>query len=85
MEHQTLRPEDVEYVADMLRAIVWAQDTLGVENSDLLVELEDMLGGAEDVLRRLSAEMPNPQVERKAEKKLQLTGGAYPGQALTTG
>lgn len=62
MDAEKLRPEDIEYVADMLWAIVWTQDSLGVENADLLVELETSLAGAEAVLRRLSLEMPNPEI-----------------------
>ena len=50
-------PEDLVYIADMLRAVVWVKNDLGSISRETLVELEHSLGLAAASLRRLSAEM----------------------------
>ena len=49
--------EDIEYVADMLRAIAWVKSDLGPVSEQTLTELEISLGAAESALRRVAAEM----------------------------
>jgi hypothetical protein len=49
--------EDIEYVADMLRAIAWVKSDLGPVSEQTLSELEVSLGAAESALRRVAAEM----------------------------
>jgi len=52
-----LSVEDIEYVADMLRAIAWVKSDLGPVSEATLVDLEESLGAAESALRRVAAEM----------------------------
>ena len=52
-----LSVEDIEYVADMLRAISWVRSDLGPVSEQTLSELEISLGAAESALRRVAAEM----------------------------
>ncbi|MEM9179991.1 MAG: hypothetical protein AAGA89_09785 [Pseudomonadota bacterium] len=49
--------EDIEYVADMLRAIAWVKSDLGPVSAETLTDLEVSLGAAESALRRVAAEM----------------------------
>lgn len=49
--------EDIEYVADMLRAIAWVKSDLGPVSADTLIDLEESLAAAESALRRVAAEM----------------------------
>ncbi|MEM7328200.1 MAG: hypothetical protein AAF437_05630 [Pseudomonadota bacterium] len=49
--------EDIEYVADMLRAIAWVKSDLGPVSTETLTDLEVSLGAAESALRRVAAEM----------------------------
>ncbi|MEL7109668.1 MAG: hypothetical protein AAGJ68_01920 [Pseudomonadota bacterium] len=49
--------EDIEYVADMLRAIAWVKTDLGPVSAETLSDLEESLGAAESALRRVAAEM----------------------------
>lgn len=49
--------EDIEYVADMLRAIAWVKSDLGPVSGDTLADLEESLGAAESALRRVAAEL----------------------------
>ena len=57
MKDPQLSTEDIEYVADMLRAIAWVKDELGPVSSEALRDLEESLGSAESALRRIAAEM----------------------------
>ena len=57
MTEPQLSTEDIEYVADMLRAFAWIKDDLGPVSSEALRELEESLGSAESALRRIAAEM----------------------------
>ena len=57
MGDQKLSIEDIEYVADMLRAIAWVKDELGPVSNEAISDLEDSLGSAESALRRIAAEM----------------------------
>ena len=52
-----LSVEDIEYVADMLRAISWVKDELGPVSNEAIADLEESLGAAESALRRIAAEM----------------------------
>lgn len=49
--------EDIEYVADMLRAIAWVKSDLGPVSPETLTDLEVSLGAAESALRRVAAEL----------------------------
>ena len=49
--------EDIEYVADMLRAIAWVKSDLGPVSAETLTDLEVSLSAAESALRRVAAEM----------------------------
>lgn len=57
MGDQKLSVEDIEYVADMLRAIAWVKDELGPVSNEAISDLEGSLGCAESALRRIAAEM----------------------------
>lgn len=57
MTDPQLSTEDIEYVADMLRAIAWIKDDLGPISTEALRDLEESLGSAESALRRIAAEM----------------------------
>jgi hypothetical protein len=57
MGDNKLSVEDIEYVADMLRAIAWVKDDLGPVSNKAISELEDSLVSAETALRRIAAEM----------------------------
>ncbi len=57
MGDNQLSVEDIEYVADMLRAIAWVKADLGPVSAETLSELEVSLGAAESALRRVAAEM----------------------------
>lgn len=52
-----LSVDDLEYVADMLRAIAWVKTDLNPASAEALHELEECLGAAESALRRVAAEM----------------------------
>ncbi|MEL6723440.1 MAG: hypothetical protein AAFP81_09370 [Pseudomonadota bacterium] len=57
MNDQVLSSNDIEYIADMLRAVVWAKDDLLPVSSDTLRELESSLITAEAALRRTAVEL----------------------------
>jgi len=57
MGETQLSVKDIEYVADMLRAIAWVKSDLGPVSPEALEDLEDSLGAAESALRRIAAEM----------------------------
>lgn len=57
MGDNKLSVEDIEYVADMLRAIAWVKDDLGPVSNKAISDLEDSLVSAETALRRIAAEM----------------------------
>lgn len=67
MAEPQLSTEDIEYVADMLRAIAWIKDDLGPISSEALRDLEESLGSAESALRRIAAEM---QMNKSAGSQL---------------
>ena len=51
---------DIEYVADMLKAIVWIKDELPSVPAESLHDLEQSLKIAEAALRRVASEMKLP-------------------------
>ena len=55
-----LNADDILYVADMLRAIVWIREELPVASAEALDCLEKSLGTAEASLRRVAAEIDVP-------------------------
>ena len=57
MNEQVLGSTDIEYIADMLRAVVWAKDDLLQVSDETLEDLESSLGMAEAALRRAALEM----------------------------
>lgn len=57
MADPQLSVEDIEYVADMLRAVAWVKSDLGPVSDDALKDLEISLGAAESALRRVAAEI----------------------------
>jgi hypothetical protein len=57
MGESQLSIKDIEYVADMLRAIAWVKSDLGPVSDAALSDLEESLGAAESALRRIAAEM----------------------------
>ena len=57
MSEPQLSIEDIEYVADMLRAIAWVKSDLGPVSPEAMHDLEESLGAAESALRRVAAEM----------------------------
>jgi len=54
---EALGHSEIEYVADMLKAILWIKDDMTIQSSEFRRELELSLVHAEDVLRRLSDEL----------------------------
>ena len=57
MNEQTLGSTDIEYIADMLRAVVWAKDEMLDVSPETLRDLEKSLNVAEAALRRAALEM----------------------------
>ena len=57
MQESNLAASDVEYVADMLKAIVRTKDCLEAVSPEALEDLESSLTVAEAALRRVAAEM----------------------------
>lgn len=55
-----LSPEDIEYVADMLRAILWVKDDLAISAPKSSNQLPESLAIAEACLRRVALEMKTP-------------------------
>ncbi len=60
-----LSVEDIEYVADMLRAVAWVKSDLGPVSPEALQDLEESLGAAESALRRVAAEIAITKTELK--------------------
>lgn len=56
-EKPTLGHSDIEYVADMLAAILWIQNDFAASSRDLIPELDQSLRQAETVLRKLSRDL----------------------------
>lgn len=61
MTEQILGANDIEYIADMLRAVVWAKDDLLQVSDETLSDLESSLSTAEAALRRAAMEMREPR------------------------
>ncbi len=61
MTEQILGANDIEYIADMLRAVVWAKDDLLQVSDETLTDLESSLSTAEAALRRAAMEMREPR------------------------
>ena len=61
MNEQTLGSTDIEYIADMLRAVVWAKDEMLDVSPETLRDLETSLTVAEAALRRAALEMRDQQ------------------------
>ncbi|NQY39305.1 MAG: hypothetical protein HRT80_04320 [Henriciella sp.] len=61
MNEQVLGSTDIEYIADMLRAVVWAKDDLLQVSDETLQDLETSLSTAEAALRRAALEMREPR------------------------
>ncbi|MHA7898558.1 MAG: hypothetical protein ACX94B_01760 [Henriciella sp.] len=57
MNNQELSSNDIEYIADMLRAVVWAKDDLLPVSTETLADIELSLSKAEAALRRAAAEL----------------------------
>ena len=57
MNDQPLSSSDIEYIADMLRAVVWAKDDILPVSEETLNDLEASLTTAEAALRRAAAEL----------------------------
>ena len=68
MDHEniSLDAEDIAYVADMLKAVVWARNDLGAVSQQSLDCLEQSLKTAEASLRRIAAEMRRPGTDSNA-------------------
>ena len=65
MADPQLSVEDIEYVADMLRAVAWVKSDLGPVSAEALQDLEESLGAAESALRRVAAEIAITKTELK--------------------
>lgn len=57
MNSKELGSTDIEYIADMLRAVVWAKDELLPISKKTLQDLETSLSMAEAALRRAAMEL----------------------------
>lgn len=64
MQDTNIEISDVEYVADMLKAILWVKEDLKYVSQEALRDLEVSLGIAEAALRRVAAEMRVPENSR---------------------
>lgn len=60
MQETNIEISDVEYVADMLKAILWVKQDLEHVSQEALDDLEISLNVAEAALRRVAAEMQMP-------------------------
>lgn len=60
MQTPNIEISDVEYVADMLKAILWVKEDLEHVSPETLEDLEVSLCVAEAALRRVAAEMRLP-------------------------
>lgn len=60
MQDTNIEFSDIEYVADMLKAILWVKEDLEHVSQDALDDLEVSLNTAEAALRRVAAEMRLP-------------------------
>ncbi|MEM7328599.1 MAG: hypothetical protein AAF437_07660 [Pseudomonadota bacterium] len=60
MQGTDIKITDIEYVADMLKAILWVKSDLEHVSQETLDELEFSLNAAEAALRRTAAEMKLP-------------------------
>ena len=60
MQETNIETSDVEYVADMLKAILWIKQDLEHVSQEALDDLEISLNVAEAALRRVAAEMRMP-------------------------
>ncbi|MEM7639718.1 MAG: hypothetical protein AAGA89_08290 [Pseudomonadota bacterium] len=60
MQTPNIEISDVEYVADMLKAILWVKEDLEHVSPETLEDLEVSLSVAEAALRRVAAEMRLP-------------------------
>lgn len=60
MQGTNIEVKDIEYVADVLKAIIWVKADLGHVSQDALDDLEYSLNTAEAALRRVAAEMRIP-------------------------
>ena len=56
-EDTNLDADNIAYVADMLKAVIWVQDDFASVSQESLECLEQSLKTAEASLRRVSAEM----------------------------
>lgn len=56
-QKKVLDADDIAYVADMLRAIVWVKEDLNIESPETRQCLETSLSIAEASLRRAVSEM----------------------------
>ena len=57
MQETNIEISDVEYVADMLKAILWVKQDLEHVSQEALDDLETSLNVAEAALRRVASEM----------------------------
>lgn len=57
MDDRGLSIAELEYVADMLRAIVWVKDEFDNVSNESIEELERSLKVSEAALRRVAAEL----------------------------
>ena len=60
MQETNIEISDVEYGADMLKAILWVKQDLEHVSQEALDDLEISLNVAEAALRRVAAEMQMP-------------------------
>ncbi|MEO1661462.1 MAG: hypothetical protein AAFR51_10775 [Pseudomonadota bacterium] len=62
-EEAALGANEIEYVADVLRAVVQVKDELSRASASSLEELEYALAASEAALRRVAAEIKNTNAE----------------------
>ena len=59
MKEPTLSPDDLLYIAEMLRAVRWVSNELQPSTVEAINELEESSKITEAALRRVAAEMTN--------------------------
>jgi hypothetical protein len=65
MNEEQLPPQDLEYVADMLKAIAFFKDEIDPLSEQTLKDLDQCLRTAEAALRRTVAELKSSNAEHK--------------------
>ena len=64
MAEGQLKSKDIEYISDMLRAVLWVRGELGVSTEELQVELKRVLEPAIGVLKLVAKDLEDAEQPR---------------------